>query len=48
MICAAGMLAYFFVPSSYTLSAPVLFAPSGILLCLALSVTAWIPRSSES
>jgi hypothetical protein len=48
VICAAGLLAWFTVPSSYALSAPVLFALSGILLCIALSVTVWALRSNES
>ena len=48
VISAAGLLAYFFVSSSYTLSTPVLYALSGILLCLALSVTVWVLRSSEA
>jgi anti-sigma factor RsiW len=48
VIGAASLLAYFTIPSSFTLSAPVLFALSGILLCLALSVTVWVLSGNES
>ena len=47
VICAAGGLAYFFVPAAYTLSASVLFALAGVLLCLTLSVTIWVLNSRE-
>lgn len=45
---AAGLLAYFSIPSSFTLSPVVFFAITGLLLCLALSVTVWVLRGSES
>jgi predicted anti-sigma-YlaC factor YlaD len=48
VICAAGLLVWFTIPPSYVLSAPVLFTLSGLLLCLALSVTLWVLHSSES
>jgi anti-sigma factor RsiW len=48
VIGAAGLLAYFTIPSSYVLSAPVLLVLSGILLCLALSVTVWVLSGNES
>jgi hypothetical protein len=48
VICAAGLPGYFTIPSSYALSAPFLFVISGILLCLALSVTLWVLNSNES
>lgn len=48
VICAAGLLAYFTIPYPYTPPAPVLFASACIVLCLALSVTFWALRSSES
>jgi anti-sigma factor RsiW len=48
VVGAAGLLAYFTIPSSFTLSPVVFFAITGLLLCLALSVTVWVLRSSES
>jgi anti-sigma factor RsiW len=48
VIGAAGLLAYFTIPSSFTLSPELFFAITGLLLCLALSVTVWVLRSSES
>jgi anti-sigma factor RsiW len=48
VIGAASLLAYFTIPSSFTLSPLVFFAITALLLCLALSVTVWVLRGSES
>lgn len=48
VIGGAGMLAYFTIPSSFTLTPVVFFSMAGFLLCLAFSVTVWVLRSSES
>ncbi len=47
VICAAGLLAYFLMPVPVPLSTPMLYTVAGILLCLALSATAWALRSNE-
>ena len=48
VICATALLAYFFIPPSALLSAPILVACSSILLGLAASATVWALSSSES
>lgn len=45
---ATGLLAYFLIPPSWSLTAPVVFAIFGVVLGVALSATVWELRSSES
>jgi len=48
VLCACGLLAYFWLPRDAVFSQAALFAVSGILLCAALSATIWVLGSSES
>lgn len=48
VLCAGGVLAYFWLPRDIVFSQAMLFALSGIVLCAALSATIWVLRSSES
>ena len=48
VIGAASVLAYFLLPSEYTVTANALFAIVGVLLFLTLSVTVWVLRASEN
>ncbi|MGD0577850.1 MAG: zf-HC2 domain-containing protein [Bryobacteraceae bacterium] len=48
VLCACGLLAYFWLPRDAVFSQATLLAISGILLCAALSATIWVLSSSES
>jgi anti-sigma factor RsiW len=48
VLCACGVLAYFWMPRDVVFSQAAFFAISGILLCVTLSATIWVLRSSES
>jgi predicted anti-sigma-YlaC factor YlaD len=48
VLCACGVLAYFWMPRDVVFSQAAFFAVSGLLLCVTLSATIWVLRSSES
>jgi predicted anti-sigma-YlaC factor YlaD len=48
VLCACGLLAYFWLPRDAAFSQAAFFAVSGLLLCVILSATIWVLRSSES
>ncbi|MGO9241628.1 MAG: zf-HC2 domain-containing protein [Bryobacteraceae bacterium] len=47
VICACGLLAYFWMPREIVVSPVVLYAVLGVLLCATLSATLWVLRGSE-
>jgi predicted anti-sigma-YlaC factor YlaD len=48
VLCACGVLAYFWMPRDAAFSHAAFFAVSGLLLCVTLSATIWVLGSSES
>ena len=48
VLCACGVLGYFWMPRDVVFSQAAFFAVSGLLLCVILSATIWVLRSSES
>jgi len=48
VLCACGVLAYFWMPRDVVFSQAAFFTVSGLLLCVTLSATIWVLRSSES
>lgn len=48
VLCACGLLAYFWLPRDVAISQAALFAVAGMLLCAALSATIWVLGSSEN
>jgi anti-sigma factor RsiW len=48
VLCACGLVAYFWLPRDAAFSQAALFAVSGILLCAVLSATIWVLGGSES
>ena len=48
VLCACGVLGYFWMPRDVVFSQAAFFTVSGLLLCVTLSATIWVLRSSES